>query len=57
MTDTPNPADFNRRGFLRKAAAVGLGQIRCVSRARLVGRVATIDPGEALKVLRNLFSD
>ena len=23
MTDTPNPADFNRRGFLRKAAAVG----------------------------------
>ena len=23
MTDTPIPADFNRRGFLRKAAAVG----------------------------------
>lgn len=23
MTDTPVPADFNRRGFLRKAAAVG----------------------------------
>lgn len=23
MTDTPMPADFNRRGFLRKAAAVG----------------------------------
>ena len=41
----------------RKAASVALDQIRCVSRARLVGRVATIDPGEALKVLRNLFSD
>ena len=41
----------------RKAASVALDQIRCVSRARLVGRVAAIDPGEALKVLRNLFSD
>jgi mRNA interferase MazF len=41
----------------RKAASVALDQVRCVSRARLVGRIAKIDPGEALSVLRELFSD
>ena len=41
----------------RKLASVALDQIRCVSRQRLVGRVARVDAAAALGILREMFAD